>query len=343
MVLSDAWQDLRALRATPPGLAARDDRRATYGAALRQAEELAVATRAAGYAAKPLPSFYSLSQAGRALAAARASSAWEPRGHGLMVNTASSENVLDTNVEPRGSSQTSFAIVASAIGSPTLAGPVTVAELWAANPDLRSVPLPLSHQCPRALELPIGTQTLGGTIPGEPEQDPDTMPVGTGGMLSVAVDLPADVQTAADVEAALAAYPTLRGAFALKQGPSGAVRADPGDEVPRHHVRGAERVNVAVTCPVETTMSDLWSRQRALASIIEVDETVPATPAPSWVGFALPNLAAADAPHPLMLWWALLLGLSSLARYEPAACDGGARSRRVGTRRRSRARLGHRG
>jgi hypothetical protein len=137
-------------------------------------------------------------------------------------------------------------------------------------------------------------------------------------MLSVAIELPADVQTAADVAAAVAAYPTLRGVFALKQGPSGAVRADPPDTVPRHHVLGAERVNVAVTCPAETTMSDFWSRQRTLASVIEVDERVPAAPAPSLVGFALPNLAAADAPYPLMLWWALLLGLSSLARYEPA-------------------------
>ena len=30
------------------------------------------------------------------------------------------------------------------------------------------------------------------------------------------------------------------------------------------------------------------------------------------------SLQGVRAPHPLMLWWALLYGLSSLARYEPA-------------------------
>jgi hypothetical protein len=36
------------------------------------------------------------------------------------------------------------------------------------------------------------------------------------------------------------------------------------------------------------------------------------------MGFALPELGGGVAPHPLMLWWALLHALSSLVRYHPA-------------------------
>jgi hypothetical protein len=37
--------------------------------------------------------------------------------------------------------------------------------------------------------------------------------------------------------------------------------------------------------------------------------------------YALPAVSpeSTEAPHPMVLWWALLLGLSSLARYHPAA------------------------
>jgi hypothetical protein len=66
------WQAIRALRAAPTGAAAtNEDRRETFVASLRQAEELADAAIVAGYAARPVPLFYSLSQAGRAIAAAR--------------------------------------------------------------------------------------------------------------------------------------------------------------------------------------------------------------------------------------------------------------------------------
>jgi hypothetical protein len=66
------WQELRALRAVPPGLAAKDvDRRAVLSASLQQAQELADATAASGYATKALPLFYCFSQGLRAIAAAR--------------------------------------------------------------------------------------------------------------------------------------------------------------------------------------------------------------------------------------------------------------------------------
>jgi len=65
-------------------------------------------------------------------------------------------------------------------------------------------------------------------------------------------------------------------------------------------------------------MAEFWRIQRSFASIIEIDEGHPNYPSPFLVGFALPAIAGRASPFPLLLWWALLLGLSSLTRYEPA-------------------------
>jgi hypothetical protein len=79
------------------------------------------------------------------------------------------------------------------------------------------------------------------------------------------------------------------------------------------------RATIAKTAPAQTNMADFWRRQRELASVIEIDELHPRYPHPHLLGFALPEIANGACPFPLLLWWALLLGLSSIARYEPAA------------------------
>ena len=61
-------------------------------------------------------------------------------------------------------------------------------------------------------------------------------------------------------------------------------------------------------------MGDYWDRQDALCSLIERGADWPH----ELIGYALPTLAGGLPPTPLLLWWALLHGLSSLARYEPA-------------------------
>lgn len=72
------------LRAAPP---ARVDanRRPTFVAALEQFEELIRASRVVAPAAQPLPLFYALSQAGRAIGAARLENDWQLHGHGLSI------------------------------------------------------------------------------------------------------------------------------------------------------------------------------------------------------------------------------------------------------------------
>jgi hypothetical protein len=309
------WQAIRALRATPTGLATTDpDRRKTFVASLRQAEELADAAAAAGYAARPLPLFYALSQAGRAIAAAHLVDPWVLRGHGLSI-TPEPENPLLSTAKPTGGDSTSFRGVATATQSPGLAGPTSLGALWAANPDLLDVPIPTSTgQWPLALDIPIGIQSLGGFGIGPP-QDPDETVVGTGGVLAISLVLPG--VTGDDVARSLTPYPTLHGLFGLT---SNSERAGPGDLVHQGlDGHGVERKNVGRQVPEQMTMTDHWRQTRELASIVEIDTRHPLRPAPHLIGYALPQLASGPCPHPLMLWWSLLLGLSSLARYEPAA------------------------
>lgn len=88
-------QFIRSTRADPPGLAADDpQRRAIYGAALQQFEQLLRAARAVDASARPLPLFYALSQATRAIAATR-SEVPKIGGHGL-----SEYRYRSVNVEP---------------------------------------------------------------------------------------------------------------------------------------------------------------------------------------------------------------------------------------------------
>jgi len=223
---------------------------------------------------------------------------------------------LQTVVRPAGHGQDSFTGVATAIGSPTLSGNVPLGALWAANPDLLQTPIPVSAgHWPKALEIPIGSQSVRGL--GDPA-DPDLHPVTTDGTVGVSVDLSG--LSGAEVIKELAPYPTLADAFGIKQGPSGSEPAGPDDQVLRSpdHV-GIMRVNIGKEVPRQVSMAQLWEKQREFASIIEADERYPRYPDPHLVGFALPTIAEAASPHPLMLWWALLLALSSLARYEPAA------------------------
>lgn len=99
------------------------------------------AASTSGYASRPLPLFYALSQAGRAIAAAWADDPWVPTsGHGLKHELG--ESALRTTVWPTPATKEgridTFSCVAAAAGQGTLTKGerVELGALWASLPDL---------------------------------------------------------------------------------------------------------------------------------------------------------------------------------------------------------------
>jgi hypothetical protein len=140
------WQirGLRGSRARPPGMAADDPlRRAIYGAGLEQFEQLLHAAEVVGPAARPLPLFYALSQAGRSIVAAQGKEA-EIVGHGLSEDKVDPppEDLLHRRIErtPRKDRRDAFSAVSDAIGSPTFYGGIELGALWVALPETYRIP-----------------------------------------------------------------------------------------------------------------------------------------------------------------------------------------------------------
>src|SRR6266516_968826 len=132
---------LRATRATPPGLASGDDdRRAIYGAALQQFDDLFAAARAIGPVSRPLPVYYAVHQAGKAIAAAWVPRDFRPRSHGLTEHVPDEssqwqDNVLLFRVKPQRQPGV-FGAVASALGTARLTGSAEIGALWSALPEV---------------------------------------------------------------------------------------------------------------------------------------------------------------------------------------------------------------
>ena len=170
------------MRAEPTGKAARDsDRKKTFRSALRQAEEFAEAAEVVTYATKPIQLFYALSQAGRALAAARSPHPWTLRGHGLECRSEGA-NILRATVDPDSSTQAAaFQVVTAAARSPVFAGKAQIGALWSANPDLIDVPIrPELRQWPTALSYGLGTRPVGKGAP-----DPNQVPLVAAGLFAL--------------------------------------------------------------------------------------------------------------------------------------------------------------
>ncbi len=233
------------------------------------------------------------------------------QGHGLSTSLDTSTPILDTPVGPKPNSKTvdSFTGVATAIGSPTLKGKATLGELWAANPDLLDVPVPSpagSYLLPA--ELAISSPYMQASDENEE--------INTGG--TVLISAIVGGKTGRDIAARVARYPTLRSTFALKQGPNGAERAGPDDVVIQGvDGRGRPLTNLATEISPTTTRGEFWRRERELISVLDVEAQQPTGTPPRLTAYALPETGGGPSPLPLMLWWALLLGLSSLARYDP--------------------------
>jgi len=314
---SDVWRNIRALRAVPTGQASTDvERWARFRAALRQSEELADAAAAAGYASNSLPLFYSVEQAGLAVA-----SAWltddakleKMTSHGIGFKLdRDALNILHGTV---GGKNGTFAAVCAAVGSPDLTGRAELGALWMANPDLCEVAIPVRYgQWRKPIQKVFGSRRPVDEMTSVP-LDPNIQMTTTGGHVWLDASIPG--VTVADIARETAHYPSLADATAMVQVFEGGVK---GDIVARSgaDAHGITFVPVGKPAPSQVTLTDYWRLEDSLFSVVENYPDTPTTePHVYKVGYALPAVGGGPAPAPLMLWWALLLGLSSLVRYHP--------------------------
>jgi len=156
---SMTWFRLRQRRVsllTKSKLSESAARQKTFAAAMIQFEELMKAAKISTCATRPLNLYYSLAQAGMAIAAARAPDPWSFNSHGLkVVDTRADLSDMQVRTEGTGA----FQKVATATGSPGVAEPVSLGALWASLPDLLGAQAPGST-APIALDL-LGDLTSG--------------------------------------------------------------------------------------------------------------------------------------------------------------------------------------
>lgn len=306
------WQELRAKRAAHPGLAGTDEeRRDVFTSALRQAQELADAAAAAGYATKPLMQFYCLGQGLRAVnAATETSERWRVRGHGASVITKPS--VMETVIEakPTRADDAMDAFTASQGSENKFTAPMTLGELWRASPHAPQLPDDVAADAPTALEV---------RRPPSPSLVEESW---RAGRLDVSLQGLSPDLSDAELAAVIAKYPTLEGAR------------------PMHDVLGGIEVDGYVLDKAQATFSDRTGRLGLILIGARVGDPVVSFPlerpdrdsydetykrvAPVGVEsredvrLVFPAVGGCAEPPYHAVWWAVLLALSSLVRYEPS-------------------------
>lgn len=241
------------------------------------------------YAARPLPLFYAISQAGRAISAALGENPWQLTGHGLKHHV--KQPLFRSIVTPQPGMADSFSRVCYATESAPLTGPVELGSAWASLPELFSVDLPEEawrrplrvtlDEIPPAL-LVLRRNIIDATIQGLPNR--------------VFEDLDGD-QARGALRDELAKYPRSEG-WQFPPGPG-------GPRLMRNDEYGWDAdVQWPVASPGERDL------------VIELHAPAYRSREDRWLRPVLNEHA--DSLSPLMAWWALLYGLSMLARYHPA-------------------------
>lgn len=275
---------LQAMRAAPPTLAAEDKaRRRVFGSALAQFDELLTAAASVGPAVSPIPLYYALTQAGRAIAAAHVKqNDWRASGHGLSVSSPS-QLLGEALVSPHVGESNQFAVFCKAIDSGRLTSAVTLNEVWAAVPQLEQV-AGLGAEATPAIQLVVRASREG---------------VGISASMSGprAANLPNNPETAmARLRERLDSYPGAADGLAICEPFSASKRSPSGEPV----------------IDVEWRSAD--------GSLQSVYLAAPGLGPPGAGSYLWPGIGAhKDVLAPLALWWTALLALSSLARYEPDA------------------------
>lgn len=288
-------RSLRALRHDPPGYAKQGSRRAMFQSALEQCEQFLGAAGDTGYATQPVQLFYALSQAGRAIVASSprvGNQAWRVSGHGLTANT---NAAVAADVMVTATRVGLFPAVASALGVEALVPdePVALRELWPLLPETVDVPFTADAMLPVLFFFQDGWPKIGPFVGAEVKGIPRRV-----------LDLYG--QDRVRIKEHLDHYPALRGCMLRVplrvsqpmggrdwgcRGPGMGLSVEWRSASPPLMLLGPK------------TLSDL-----GVACYRSDDDSV-VTPA---IG------SMATGLHPFLALWAVLLALSSLARYEPA-------------------------
>lgn len=282
----DATYGIRATRADPPGFAGEGERRSVYATALSQFEELMASAAGASPQTRPLSLFYALSQAGRAITAARLEGDWQLVGHGLKANNLDASDPLKVSVgpKPRKDKIDSFAGVAGATESESLRGSVTIGELWASLPGL----VDLLPEAERGDAKPLGVTP-----------DDDRMhPLHDSGRVKATV-APFAASSPGDAEEML---------FRYRHGRTAKLETVQGLRPLVNWTKHGEGVKV-------------WWPNQGESFTGEWQTLEEVAPLDCYTGeyWLRPELSDNSSPSELITWWALLYALSMLARYEPAA------------------------
>lgn len=288
---------LRATRANPPGMASSEGpRRDTYAAALQQFDDLMTAASVIGPVTRPLPFYYAVLQAGKAIAAAwTPGDGWSARGHGLAEDdTAERQDILHFRVKPSLPNKKwgtgVFGAVAEKLGPTRLMEGVELGALWSALP---------------GANLPPGYGSWPLALPFQPvyfDRGRNSTIRAHRGYLYLRGQATAD--DAESMSRLLARYPDAVGA-----------RLEAGDVI-LPAPQGSE----------SGTLADAWGIGVSLAWPQPSPELVPPYPnahlrgdRPGGEHWLVPGVGTRSGRlSPLLLWWALLFGFSLLARYHPA-------------------------
>jgi hypothetical protein len=275
------------------------ERESVFVSALEQAEQLMRAAANVGPAASPLLLFYAISQAGRAIAAARLDDPWRLSGHGLKTPAAgrTSAGLLRRVVTPdrRGASKgrlQSFAGVAEATGSGQLTSGLELGAVWAAIPELMP-PLP---------QPPLDDETWRRPLRVfRPTFDPAHQMLADMRPLELLIDgLPPDAKLESLVQE-LAHYPTAVDAY-------------------MPHTQGMHRDSIVSQVSPQGQPLPVFCWPDVPTNIqLRAEHLNAIAPDYRRLGTRLlfPRAGGKHALSPLMLWWVLLFGLSSIARYDP--------------------------
>ncbi|WP_407547410.1 YaaC family protein [Streptomyces sp. Pv4-95] len=296
-----AWERLRASRSDPPARANTGSRRKTYSAALEQAQQLFQAAAVVGPATRPVPVFYGLSQAGRAIAAA----AWSLKGQDWRLDSHGIKTTgfhlpfpdIEIRTDPPGT-QGSFVKVSEVLDSPVWeTDPLRLEDVWDLLPPNLRYPLTTRD---RLTPLYVDEASVG---------------IHEHSLLSAYVGNIPDRVIDAGTREALADFLTSYPAVARHES---YVTTGVGPEAPPEYSRrapdrGEMTINWQMPQGAGTGFDGLATGAGRTAYLRAMTR--------SYAGdrYFLPvHPPMKRELHPLMAWWAVLYALSMLSRYQPA-------------------------